>query len=66
MHGFFPLLVNDLWEHAYYLKHQNRRSEYLAGRWAVVNWQEAARRYERSEHSTDEKSPRYPWTKQAF
>ena len=66
MHGRFPLLVNDLWEHAYYLKHENRRSEYLAGWWAVVNWQEAARRYDRAEHSTDEKSPRYPWTRQAF
>ena len=66
MQGRFPLLVNDLWEHAYYLKHENRRGEYLAGWWPVVNWPEAARRYERSEHSTDEKTPRYPWTKQAF
>jgi len=66
MHGRFPLLVNDLWEHAYYLKHENRRSEYLAGWWPVVNWPEAARRYERSEHSTDEKSPRFPRTKQPF
>jgi Fe-Mn family superoxide dismutase len=66
MHGRFPLLVNDLWEHAYYLKHENRRSEYLAGWWPVVNWPEAARRYERSEHSVDEKSTRYPWTRQAF
>jgi Fe-Mn family superoxide dismutase len=66
MHGRFPLLVNDLWEHAYYLKHENRRSEYLAGWWPVVNWPEAARRYERSEHSTDEKSARFPWTKPAF
>ena len=70
MHDRFPLLVNDLWEHAYYLKHENRRSEYLAGWWPLVNWPEAARRYERSEHSTehsiDEKSPRFPWTKQAF
>ena len=66
MHDRFPLLVNDLWEHAYYLKHENRRSEYLNGWWPVVNWPEAARRYERSEHSTDEKSPRFPWTKQTF
>src|SRR5437762_3546676 len=50
MHGRFPLLLNDLWEHAYYLKHENRRSEYLAGWWPVVNWPQAARRYERSEH----------------
>jgi Fe-Mn family superoxide dismutase len=66
MHGRFPLLVNDLWEHAYYLKHENRRAEYLNGWWPVVNWPEAGRRYERSEHSTDNKSPRYPWTKQSF
>jgi len=66
MHGRFPLLLNDLWEHAYYLKHENRRSEYLGGWWPVVNWQEAARRYERAGHSVDEKSTRHPWTKQAF
>jgi len=66
LHGRFPLLLNDLWEHAYYLKHENRRGEYLAGWWPVVSWPEAARRYERSGHSTDEKSTRYPWTKQAF
>ena len=66
MHDRFPLLVNDLWEHAYYLKHENRRSEYLAGWWPVVNWPEAARRYERSGHSLTEKSTRYPWTKQPF
>lgn len=48
MHGCFPLLLNDAWEHAYYLKHENRRADYLQGWWQVVNWQEAARRYERS------------------
>jgi len=51
MQGRFPLLVNDAWEHAYYLKHENRRADYLKGWWAVVDWQEAARRYEYSEHS---------------
>lgn len=49
--GRYPLLLNDVWEHAYYLKHENRRAEYLQGWWPVVNWQEAARRYERSDRS---------------
>jgi superoxide dismutase, Fe-Mn family len=56
MHGRFPLLLNDLWEHAYYLQHENRRLEYLNGWWPVVDWAQAARRYERSEHSIREKS----------
>jgi len=43
--GLFPLLLNDVWEHAYYLKHENRRGDYLKGWWAVVDWEEAARRF---------------------
>lgn len=46
--GHFPVLVNDVWEHAYYLKHENRRLEYLNACWAVADWDEAARRYEMS------------------
>lgn len=49
MQGHFPLLLNDVWEHAYYLKHENRRADYLHGWWPVVNWQEAEHRYARSE-----------------
>ena len=49
------LLLNDAWENAYNLKHENRRADHLNGWWPVVNWQEAGRRYDRCDYSAEQR-----------
>jgi len=44
-----PILILDVWEHAYYLKNQNRRAEYIDNWWQVINWQQAEINYSKSQ-----------------
>jgi Fe-Mn family superoxide dismutase len=50
----YPLLLNDLWEHACYLQYENRRADYLKAWWSIVDWEEAARRFDLSDSSAEE------------
>jgi Fe-Mn family superoxide dismutase len=49
--GTVPIVVIDMWEHAYYLQHQNRKDEWVESFWKLVDWKDASKRFERVQRS---------------
>lgn len=53
MQNLVPILLNDVWEHAYYLQYESRRNDYLKAWWSVVNWEQATLCYQNKASSVD-------------